>query len=133
MWQPCRPGSGRGHGNGDDAPREVLQVREYSSSQLPDGFQCVSRADPAVEEAMETVTMLHERFLPEAVAPLEYLGPLCSSAALLPHTQARISILPTPTLPPFYRAVLRKYHLLAPLEYLDNTCSSAAILPHTQV
>lgn len=45
---------------------------------------------------METVSMLHESFLPEAVAPLEYLGEICSYDELLPHTE----VTPPPPLLP---------------------------------
>ena len=37
---------------------------------------------------METVSTLHESFLPEAVAPLLYLGEICCYDDLLPHTKA---------------------------------------------
>lgn len=42
---------------------------------------------------MEAVSLLHESFLPEVVAPLEYLGEICSYAELLPHTEVAA---PTP-------------------------------------
>lgn len=44
---------------------------------------------------MEAVSLLHESFLPEAVAPLEYLGEICSYAELLPHTEVAASTPPS--------------------------------------
>ncbi len=46
-------------------------------------------ADPAVDEAMETASLLHEQFLPEAVAPLaEQSGDICSFEDMLPSVES---------------------------------------------
>ena len=47
-------------------------------------MQCML-TDPAVDEAMETASLLHEQFLPEAVGPVaEQLGEICGFDDMLP-------------------------------------------------
>lgn len=50
-------------------------------------MQCMlpGLTDPAVDEAMETASLLHEQFLPEAVGPVaEQLGEICGFDDMLP-------------------------------------------------
>ena len=56
---------------------------------LPDSDCTGLAADPAVDDAMETVSLLHEQFLPEAVAPLAaQAGEICGFEDMLPAVEA---------------------------------------------